>query len=113
VKLLFDQNLSRHLTTFAASLFPGSGHVKDFGLVRESDDAIWSFAARHGFAIVTKDSDFIHRALLLGPPPKVIHMRVGNCPTGVIERLLRDRAGEIRRFLSDPVESLLTMARVP
>ena len=113
MKLLFDQNLSRHLTTTLSSVFPGSGHVQDFGLIRESDEVIWSFAADHGFALVSKDSDFIHRALLLGPPPKVIYMRVGNSPTSVIERLLKDRAGEVRRFLADPSESLLTVARDP
>jgi predicted nuclease of predicted toxin-antitoxin system len=40
--------------------------------VRESDEKIWSFAAKNGFIITTKDDDFRGLSQLLGAPPKVI-----------------------------------------
>ena len=30
--------------------------------------------------IVTKDADFSHRMLLSEPPPRIVHVRVGNLP---------------------------------
>ena len=109
MKLLFDQNLSFKLVLAVTSTFPGSQHIHDFELIRASDEAIWSFAAENDFAIVSKNSDFMHRALLRGHPPKFIHLRVGNCPTERIKELLHSRENVIKDFLSDPVESLLTL----
>ncbi len=109
MKLLLDQNISHKLVSSVASLFPGSRHVRDFGLTREDDEPIWLFAAENGFAIVSKDSDFMHRALLRGHPPKFIHLRVGNCPTEQIWRLMESKQEAIVGFLNDPFESLLAL----
>ena len=66
MKLLFDQNLSPCLVRLLAVEFPGSQHVRDAGLAAAPDPAVWAYAAAQGLAIVSKDSDFQHRALLLG-----------------------------------------------
>jgi len=58
VKLLFDQNLSRHLVRQLAVEFPESRHVTDVDLDTATDAEIWSWAGEHGFVIVSKDSDF-------------------------------------------------------
>lgn len=40
--------------------------------------------------IVSKDADFHQMSFLLGPPPKVVWMRLGNCTTvQVLAALLR------------------------
>ena len=109
MKLLFDQNLSHRLIDTIASTFPDSRHVKDFDLVRATDAAVWSFARENGFAVVSKDGDFVNLALLLGQPPKLIYLRVGNCTTERIGELLLGSQGTIKDFLSDPVESVLTL----
>jgi predicted nuclease of predicted toxin-antitoxin system len=88
VKLLLDQNLSRRLVRGINAAFPGSRHVADFKLTTEDDEIVWKFAADHGFVVISKDSDFFHRALLRGHPPKVIHLRVGNCSTQHTENCL-------------------------
>ena len=98
MKLLLDQNLSHHLVLRLADLFPGSDHVRQLGLERADDEVIWSHAARNGFTIISKDSDFHQRSLVFGPPPKLIWLRVGNGSTGEIERLVRDRLQEIGAF---------------
>jgi predicted nuclease of predicted toxin-antitoxin system len=109
MKLLFDQNVSFELVSLVAPIFPDSKHVKDFELTRVRDDAIWAFAAENGFAIVSKDSDFVHRALLRGHPPKLVYVRVGNASTERIGQLLLGSQDAIKNFLSDPVESVLTL----
>ena len=109
MKLLFDQNLSFKLSPLVVSIFPDSKHVKDFALTRAQDDTIWAFAAENGFAIVSKDSDFVHRALLRGHPPKLVYVRVGNASTERIGQLLLDSQDVIKGFLSDAVESVLTL----
>jgi predicted nuclease of predicted toxin-antitoxin system len=68
LRLLFDQNLSPRLVRALADLFPGSAHVRDVGLARAGDDEVWSHAAAHGFAIVSKDADFHQRSFVLGHP---------------------------------------------
>ncbi len=109
VKFLLDQNLSYRLVSDLERAFPGSRHVKDFGLARSDDEAIWNLAAEQGFAIVSKDSDFTYRALVRGHPPKCIHLCVGNCPTSRIRNLLLDHAELIEEFLADSVEALLNL----
>jgi predicted nuclease of predicted toxin-antitoxin system len=72
MKLLFDHNLSFRLVPALGQSFPGSMHVRDLGLSTADDFAIWDYARQNGFAIVSKDSDFFHRSMLLGHPPKVV-----------------------------------------
>lgn len=65
MKLLFDQNLSPLLFVALADLYPDSAHIRDVGLREAGNVEIWEFAARHGYAIVTKDADFRQRSFLL------------------------------------------------
>lgn len=110
MKLLFDQNVSPWLCHTLSDLFPGSVHVREIGL-READDAvIWDYAAQHGFAVVTKDADFRQRSFVLGHPPKIVWLRLGNCSTKAIEALLRNRAAEIEHFLADAQKAFLSLS---
>lgn len=110
MKLLFDQNLSHKLVSQLAAEFPGSAHVRDFGLARAPDPVVWSHAAARGFTIVSKDVDFQQRALLLGPPPKVIWIRLGNCLTTTIATLLRFHRATLLAFDADASASLIAVA---
>lgn len=85
MNLLFDQNLSHRLVRSLAEIFPHSSHVRDIGLGRTDDEAVWQYAAAEGFAIVSKDSDFHQLSFLRGHPPKVVWIRRGNCSTDEIE----------------------------
>ena len=44
MKLLFDENLSRKLTTPLADLYPGSLHLADVSMLEAPDAAVWAFA---------------------------------------------------------------------
>ncbi|MGQ0542927.1 MAG: DUF5615 family PIN-like protein [Blastocatellia bacterium] len=43
-----------------------------------TDTQIWDYAKRNELTIVSKDSDFSNRVIFNLPPPKVIHIRLGN-----------------------------------
>lgn len=107
MKLLLDENLSPRLIEALADLFPGSVHVHDVGLGGVDDSTVWTYAKAHGFAIVSKDSDFAERSVLEGTPPKVIWIRLGNCSTSEVERLLRDAVEPILAFLRAGEETCL------
>ena len=99
VKLLLDENLSDRIISRVADLFPDSTHIKAVGL-READDfVVWEWAKKHGFTIVSKDTDFHQRAIVFGHPPKIIWLRVGNCETSLITNLLRSRYQVIWQFV--------------
>jgi predicted nuclease of predicted toxin-antitoxin system len=98
ITLLFDQNLSFRLVAALDDLYPGSAHVRDFGLERASDEDVWAYAAKNHFAIVSKDSDFRQRSFLFGHPPKCLWLCIGNCSTAQVEELLRNRCEDVQRF---------------
>ncbi|MDR4460835.1 MAG: DUF5615 family PIN-like protein [Nitrospirales bacterium] len=110
MKLLFDQNLSFKLPPRLNSAFPDSKHVKDFGLTGNDDEAIWQLALEQGFVIVSKDSDFLHRSLLRGHPPKVIQVRMGNSSTQDIYEMFTREMETIKKFFNNPNEALLIIS---
>jgi predicted nuclease of predicted toxin-antitoxin system len=109
MSLLFDENLSARLVTLLTTEYPGSQHVTTAGFAAADDQAIWEFAAKNGLAIVSKDGDFEHRALLYGPPPKVVWLRIGNGPTAAVAGLLTARNADVQAFIANPVAALLVL----
>ncbi|MEO7085158.1 MAG: DUF5615 family PIN-like protein [Gemmatimonadaceae bacterium] len=99
MKLLFDENLSVRLGRDLTDLYLESTHVITLGLGGAGHAAIWVRAAADGFVLVTKDEDFQRLSVLRGAPPKVIWIRLGNCTTPDVSRLLRFRREQIHAFL--------------
>ena len=92
-RLLFDENLSSRLVAAVGDIYADSAHVADLGLLGAPDRDVWAQAPAAGFVLVTKDEDFHRLSVLLGPPPKVIWIRLGNCATADVARLLRSSRG--------------------
>jgi len=109
VKLVFDQNLSHKLVRLLANEYPGSIHARNVGLGRAKDQEIWHHAKQDGFIVVSKDDDFAQLSFLHGHPPKVIWLRLGNCPTEEVEELLRSRLDDLIQFAADPNESIFVL----
>lgn len=109
MKFLFDQNLSFRLVTTLADLCPGSAHVRTLGMEKQEDDKVWAYARQTGVVLVSKDSDFLERGLLYGPPPKVIYLALGNCTTRRIEELLRASHNRVVAFGTNPDEGVLIL----
>jgi len=64
---------------------------------------------REQFTIVSKDTDFLHRSLLRGHPPKVIQLRLGNCSTQSIQNLFIRKEAMLKEFIENPNEALLVI----
>ena len=88
--------------TLLADLFPNSIHVKTIGLSRATDTELWDYARDNDYFIVSKDIDFSKRSVVHGHPPKVIWLRLGNCPTRTVEDLLRNHHSDLKDFARDP-----------
>ena len=73
-RYLVDANLPRWFSQWNSADYV---HQHDLDPSRH-DTLIWDYARDEGLTIITKDSDFSSRILLGGPPPKVIHVRLGN-----------------------------------
>ena len=101
MKLLFDHNLSHKLVERLGDAFPDSEHVRGVGLQEASDLAVWEYAKSKGLTIVSKDEDFHQLSFLRGPPPKVVWVKLGNCTTGDVERVLRERLLGLLEFDDD------------
>lgn len=110
MKLLLDHNLSPKLVRLLADVYPACTHVHELGMDRASDTEVWQYAAEHGFAIVSKDADFHQRSLLLGAPPKVVWLRVGNCSVTESAAALRERYIPVRHFIEESAADFLVLS---
>jgi predicted nuclease of predicted toxin-antitoxin system len=98
LKLLFDHNLSHRIVPLIADLFECE-HVRHLGLARETpDEAIYDFAKRHGYTIVTANRDFLNLASLYGAPPQVIRLEAMDYQTEAAATLIRKFAVAIVQF---------------
>ncbi len=109
MRLLFDQNLLPRLPRILADLYPDSIHVRNVGLHQSDDPMVWDYAKENGFVIVSKDSDFQQRSLLLGAPPKFLWLRLGNCSVEESAELLRKHSPAIHTFNADDSQSHLML----
>jgi predicted nuclease of predicted toxin-antitoxin system len=77
-----------------------SEHLFDLNLLKATDSEIWQRAKAENLIIMSKDVDFYDRVLLLGPPPQVIHVSVGNCSNTRLLEILALEWNEIELALS-------------
>ena len=110
MRLLFDQNLSRLLVGRFAEEFPGSVHVTDVGFDRSTDRDVWDFSA--DWRLRDRVQGLRQVAFLLGPPPKVVWLRVGNASTDVIASVLRMNIKLVAAFAAGGEEAMLVLPRM-
>ncbi|WP_071527300.1 DUF5615 family PIN-like protein [Nodosilinea nodulosa] len=110
MRLLFDENLSPKLPNRLSDLFPNSLHVRDIDMQSKIDPIVWDFAKDNNLMIVSKDADMHDLSLVLGNPPKVIWLRLGNCSTQQVENVLRRDFDAIKLFYEDESLSLLALS---
>jgi predicted nuclease of predicted toxin-antitoxin system len=74
MQYLIDANLP-----YRFEFWRGSAYTHVFDLDDTwTDSKIWNHAREKDCVIVSKDADFSDRIILAEPPPRVIHIRVGN-----------------------------------
>ena len=113
MKLFFDENLSPRSAVRIADIFPGSSSVEALRMRGCSDGELFQYAAKHEFVLVSKDDDFRQMSFVLGHPPKVVWLSVGNATPHEIEGLLRRQLARLRDFDAHDVESLLVLELKP
>ena len=109
MRLLFDEQLSEELVKTLDDLFPDCLHVRLLGAGGAPDPIVLQLAREHKCVLVTKDEDFHRLSVLQGAPPKVVWLRIGNCATEDVARLVRDRAEDMRRFEAQNEETFLEL----
>jgi len=110
VRLLLDENLSEQLLPGLSACFPDSAHVRALGMGGAADSAVWEFARRGGFLLVTKDEDFVTLSVLRGAPPKVVWLNIGNSNNSDTLALLLQHAEAIEQFADHPDAGFLALA---
>ena len=82
--LLIDENLPASLVRLLPVV---CSHATDLG-AQPTDSLLWTHARERKWTVLTRDTDFFDRIMLLGPPPKVIWVRLGNIRKADLESLL-------------------------
>ena len=113
MKLLFDHNFSHKLVGRLGDAFPDSEHVRNVGLREAADHAVRESAKSREFAIVSKDEDFHQLSFLRGAPPKVVWVKLGNCTTDDVERVLRENRPNLLMFDNHEDAAFMVVASRP
>jgi predicted nuclease of predicted toxin-antitoxin system len=87
LRFVIDQQLPDALADVLRQLGHEAIHVKSLGMTDASDLAISTKAIELGATILTKDSDFVRLAPI---GPKVVWIRLGNCPNSVLYRRISE-----------------------
>jgi predicted nuclease of predicted toxin-antitoxin system len=113
MRLLFDEQLSERLVRLFGDVYPDSRHVTHVVGEGAPDEAVWRAAVEHRCALVTRDEDFHRLSVLRGAPPKVIWLRIGNCTSSEVARLLRVHRETVRAFLDQSDATVLELGAPP
>ena len=73
-RFLIDANLPSGIAAWQGEKFIHVADIDD----EWTDSQIWDYARKNNHTIVTKDYDFSYRIIVSQPPPKIIHLRIGN-----------------------------------
>jgi predicted nuclease of predicted toxin-antitoxin system len=84
MRFLVDAQLPPALARWLADRGHAATPVRELGLRDSDDGTIWNFATAGGWAVITKDEDFIERAIGNPAAPPVVWLRIGNCTNRVL-----------------------------
>ncbi len=73
-KYLIDVNLPRYFSLWNSADYEFVYNLND----EMKDSEVWQYAKEHAMTIVSKDADFRELILASDPPPRFIHIRLGN-----------------------------------
>ncbi|MCC5849729.1 MAG: DUF5615 family PIN-like protein [Verrucomicrobia bacterium] len=96
MRFLIDENLPHQLGQILDIDWLHSTRISQ----QATDTELWNYARENGFILFTKDTDFFDRLLLVGPPPKVIWVRLGNMRKQLLIETLSVRWADITRLIA-------------
>ncbi len=97
MRFLLDENLPHQLGQVLGIDWLHATRVSS----RATDTELWNYAREHQLVLLTKDTDFFDRLLLLGPPPKVVWIRLGNLRKQEMLDTLALRWPDITRLIAN------------
>ena len=66
-----------------------------------NDEEVWEYAKTNNLTIISKDSDFSNRIIVSNPPPKVIHIKIGNVSLKELFRIRSLLWGDVIKLNED------------
>ena len=101
-RILIDENLPRSL---GAKLGEACTHASEIA-AQASDTMLWEYARERNWIILTRDTDFFDRLMLIGSPPKIVWVRLGNVRKSELIEIVGFKWKAIRKLMefSDMVE---------
>lgn len=100
MRLLVDAQLPPALARWFGERGIAAMAVRQLGLRDSDDGSIWDFAVEGGWAVVTKDEDFVARCLGNPDAPPVVWLRFGNSTNRVLFAWLEPLLPDIKSRLS-------------
>ncbi len=88
MKFLVDNQLPAALARFLVSRGVDCRHVLELGMGDASDVEIWEHASRSDRVVISKDEDFFYLASIPGAKARLIWIRLGNCRTKELLRVI-------------------------
>jgi predicted nuclease of predicted toxin-antitoxin system len=95
--ILYDENLPINHQLKTKLKIIGSSSVLGEGA---TDSQIWNYAKEHDLIILTKDADFYNRIIVSEPPPRVVHLRIGNMRKAKFHKFIANQWENIESLIS-------------
>lgn len=96
-KFLIDVNLPYKFKLWNNAKFEQVRDIND----EWTDSQIWNYAKKRNLIIVSKDSDFSNRIISSSPPPKVVHLKIGNMKINELYYFLNSHWEKIEKQTHD------------
>ncbi len=90
-KYLVDVNLTRFFALWNSSEYEFVANIND----EMKDSEVWQYAKEHALTIISKDADFREMILANDPPPKFIHIKLGNMKMAAFHQKLTEIWDEV------------------
>lgn len=94
-KYLIDANLPAKIRIWQTDEFEFVNNIND----EWSDSEIWDYAKANNLVIVSKDADFSHQIMFATPPPKIIHIKIGNMKLREFEDFINKVWSDVESFV--------------
>ncbi len=93
-KYLVDANLPSKIKPWQSDEFEFVISIDDSW----TDGQIWDYAKKNDLTIISKDADFSHRIIVSNPPPRIIHIKLGNMKLRTLDLEIQERWTTIKRM---------------
>jgi predicted nuclease of predicted toxin-antitoxin system len=96
-KYLIDVNLPSKFSVWAGEEYQHVININD----ELKDSEIWEHAKTNNLTIITKDADFSDMVMANNPPPKVIHIKLGNMKMRDFHQLINNIWDDVLNMSND------------